>query len=440
MLAGAAGQVTGLGGPLTSRGPSHLLPHLRRHAPPPLLEPLVNGKQGPLKHWNAEAEAQLLARLRTVGLSERIVRVGVLDAAGIRLAAVKLQAGDWETGVFSLRRLNRDAVRVLETCFSPPTRCDHVDVWAAVPYTGPDGIKWHWPVFSVSCWRDNFLATVGNGLRPAEILGRVSTVRYDPLFLRHTVDRDLPPRKSVFSAPVPNLEPPQDLVDARGLVSVSALVRGPQTGRMVAITIDDGPHPVVTPLMLHILRQAHVRATFFLVGEKILQYPQLFLDILAGGHQVGNHGFTNRRLATLALAQAAGELHHTSVLMERLGHERVRIMRPAGGEIGADGLALCGRLGLTAVFWTKNTGDWQPRAPAEIARAALYGVRPGDIILMHQGRPESALALREIVAGLQRIGLRPVRIEDLAIGARIVRGSPQQVFEELKRLGCLERE
>ncbi|MBC7289556.1 MAG: polysaccharide deacetylase family protein, partial [Armatimonadetes bacterium] len=404
-------------------------PHLRNHAPVPLLEPLNGEEEGAVKGWSPE-EGRLLSRLEGLRLAHRVAKVAVLDAAGIRLAAVKLQAGNWETGEFSLRELNRDAVHVLETCFSPPTSCDHVDLWAAVPYNGPDGRYWHWPVFSVSCWRGNFARVVGNGLTPAELLASVSMVRYDPLFLQHAVDGPLAQSRNFFAEPVPKLRP--TVLTTSKSVEARAIVRGSPQDRTVAITIDDGPNPIVTPLILHILHQAGVRATFFVVGEKIIQYPQLFLDIVSAGHEVGNHAFTDRRLVDLSLQEAASELVATSRLIEQMARIPCHLMRPPGGEIDAEKLALCARLGLTAVFWSKNTGDWQPKPASAIVSAALNNVRGGDIVLLHNGRPESALALREIVAALKQMGLQPGRVSDLSPGAVIHSGSPDQVVARLR--------
>lgn len=440
----AAGSFTapaGTGSPGSPAIPSHLRPHLYPHAPPALLEPLENDDKNVLKGWNVALERALRQAMSREGVRQRIVRIGVLEAGGLRLAAVKLQAGGWQTGEFSIKLLHSDALGTLAACFGAPVNCDHVDLWVAVPYAGPGGNKWHWPVFSLSCWRGNWQAVSNSQLSAADKLSALSLVRYDPVFLRFAVDRASTQLARGFQAPVPHING-----NARGsqlppaASPVQAFVRGPRNTNMVAITIDDGPHPVTTTLMLHILAQEHTRVTFFVVGQKILHYPQLLIDIAAAGHELGNHAFTNRRLPDLPPATARAELTETSRLIEALGRQRCSLVRPPGGEIDGRTLQLCKTLGLLPVFWSRNTGDWQPKPASDIVRAALAAVRGGDVILLHQGRPESALALREIILGLRQKGLEPGRVADILPYSPRLEGSAEAVLAQLHAMGCLKNE
>ncbi|MCD6352379.1 MAG: polysaccharide deacetylase family protein [Armatimonadetes bacterium] len=421
--------------------PSHLRPHLVDHAPPALLVPLENGSPGVLKGWDEPIEALLARELRKSGLSERLVKVGVMQAGGLRLAVVKLQAGVWRTGRFSVARLTSDCEQVLKACFSPQVHCDHVDLWAAVPYEGPDGIKWHWPVFSMSCWRDNYAAAAPRNLHGLALLRQLSMLRFDPLFLKYAADAADVQGPEIFDLPVPRLDGWSfDARSERVSGRLHVLQSGARSSRYVAITIDDGPHPATTSLMLHFLAQQRARVTFFVVGEKILHYPQLLLDIVGAGHEVGDHCFTNRRLPKLSLNAVAAELGETARLIELLTKSPCRLMRPPGGDVDVRSLELCGALGLMPVFWSRNTGDWRDIPAASIAAAALDGVKGGDIILMHQGRIESALALREILAGLRRKGLQPGRISDLLPDAPLLSGNARQILERLRAAGCLREE
>ncbi|MGD9518996.1 MAG: polysaccharide deacetylase family protein [Armatimonadota bacterium] len=418
--------------------PSHLRPHLFDHAPPALLEPIGDFSGEVIKGWNAEAERQLLANLTEAGLAERVVKTGVLDAAGLRLGIVKLQAGVWNTGQFSVKQLEKDAARVLAACFSDNVRADHADVWAAVPYEGPDSIQWHWPVFSMSCWRDNYNKVLASGLPLEGSLQQLSMLRYDPLFLTHAPDHVEARGTNIFNMAVPDLSgwrapALNPLKEGR----LSVLRRGSDRSRTVAITIDDGPHPGTTPLMLKILAEQDARVTFFVVGQSILHYPQLFLDMVSAGHEIGNHCFTDRRLPKLPLHVAAAELGETARLIEALSRQRIHLMRPPGGDLDAKTLRLCSQMGFLPVFFSRNTGDWRPRSSSDIVRAALQGVKGGDIILMHQGRTESALALREILAGLRQMGLQPGTVSDLMADAPLMSGPADKVIADLRVVGCV---
>ncbi len=182
--------------------PSHLRPHLYDYAPPALLEPLDNDDPSLLKGWSPLDEQSLQQSLAAAELTEKVIKIAVYRGFGCRMAAVKLQAGDWETGRFSVAELNSDAVKVLKAVFDGPDRFDHLDLWAAVPLTGPDQVKWHWPVFSVSAWKRQF-DEIGNAIdTPVEALGKVGLVRYDPMLLEYASDRaDLAPDAMTLGMP-----------------------------------------------------------------------------------------------------------------------------------------------------------------------------------------------------------------------------------------------
>ncbi len=192
--------------------------------------------------------------------------------------------------------------------------------------------------------------------------------------------------------------------------------------------------------MLKVLAEENAHATFFLVGEKVLQHPQLLREIVEGGNEVGNHTFTHHRLPDLRPDGVRAELKETSRLIEALTGKRCRLMRPPGGDMHASSLGICQELGLLPVFWTRNTGDWQDRPVHEVVARALKNIRAGDVILIHQARPDSAEALREIILGIRRLGLRPGCVGDLLDGAPLIRGKAPSVIAQLQAKGALVRE
>lgn len=417
--------------------PSHLRPHLYDHAPAALLEPIGDGDL--LKGWSIEDEKVLYADLEASALHQRVVKVAVLRSAGLRLAAVKLQAGEWATGRFSLWTLHEDALRVMQVAFDGAAQCDHLDLWAAVAWRGQDGETWHWPVFSLSTWRENYERARRLFASPQDLLAQVSLIRYDPLLLDYVPD----PAEQVSQAitlPMPNLDAVSATPQGTPAKLCEAMQAGSPSTKTVAITLDDGPHPVITPLILRVLREAGVKATFFVVGEKVLQYPQLFRDILTAGQEVGNHTFTHRRLTRLPPAVVQAELAETTRLMMRLGAPPCRLMRPPGGDFNEAALEACRDQGLLPVFWTRNTGDWKGRPVRDVVRSALEGVRAGEIILLHQGGPECVPALAEILAGLRSAGLRPGCVGELLPSAPLFRGNSRQVLAQLRANRCLVSE
>lgn len=155
---------------------------------------------------------------------------------------------------------------------------------------------------------------------------------------------------------------------------------------VVALTFDDGPDPRFTPAILDILRQEHVPATFFVVGRNALLYPDLVRQELADGHVVGNHTFDH-----LTLADAGPELIRSEI---RMGQEAIQeagggtptLFRPPDGLISAALPAVARELGYRVVLWSAAVENHTAPTPVLMVRRVLRLVRPGSIILLHDGR------------------------------------------------------
>lgn len=155
---------------------------------------------------------------------------------------------------------------------------------------------------------------------------------------------------------------------------------------LVAITLDDGPDPQTTPRMLQVLADADVTATFFVLLSRANLYPEILMDTVAAGHEIGLHGLDHRRLTSLP----AKELYHRtsrakSDLEGRIGRE-VRWFRPPYGAQNVAVWRAVRRARMTSVFWGPSTWDWKADVdPAERRARALSAARPGAIVLAHDG-------------------------------------------------------
>jgi peptidoglycan/xylan/chitin deacetylase (PgdA/CDA1 family) len=182
----------------------------------------------------------------------------------------------------------------------------------------------------------------------------------------------------------------------------------------VALTFDDGPWPGTTRAILGILRRMHVRATFFLVGSRAARAPALVRAIARGGHAIGNHSWSHpmhpafRRLPRERLH---AELARTNQALERLGVEPA-LFRPPGGSVDGRVVAAALELGMRTVLWDVDPRDWADGArPAALAASVLRQVRPGSIVLLHDGGGDgwtTVRALPAIVRGIRAMGLRLV--------------------------------
>jgi peptidoglycan/xylan/chitin deacetylase (PgdA/CDA1 family) len=187
---------------------------------------------------------------------------------------------------------------------------------------------------------------------------------------------------------------------------------GGHRGHYVALTFDDGPG-AYTPLALRILRRAHARATFFLVGRNLVRGPDLPRQELALG-VLGDHTWTHPDLPRLTLPEMDAELARTQAAIVGLVHQPVRLFRPPYGAHDRAVDAEAHRLGMLEVLWSVDSADSVGANYRQIERLVLRRIRPGSIVLMHENHGQTIRALKYfILPGLRRRGLTPVSIPRL---------------------------
>jgi len=198
------------------------------------------------------------------------------------------------------------------------------------------------------------------------------------------------------------------------------LIRGPREGKRVALTFDDGPSERFTPKVLDILREHHVPATFFVCGKNAEEHPDLLRRIVAEGHEVGNHTYSHLFTYFKTRRRLAEEIDRTQETIEKVTGIKTRIFRPPYGARWFGLVPTLLERGMHMVLWSATGYDWKKDVPG-ITKAALRELKPGAIILMHDGRdtlPTSEIdrsrtvqALPAIIAGARERGytFSPVR-------------------------------
>ena len=170
----------------------------------------------------------------------------------------------------------------------------------------------------------------------------------------------------------------------RGAAAALALPRTLPGATGVALTFDDGPHPEGTPAILELLARHRATATFFVVGEQVRKRPALVARLRAQGHQVALHGDRHRLQLKLGRATLLDDLQRGTAAIEDAVGERPRWHRPPYGIYSPSGLAAARAAGLEPLLWSRWGKDWRGlTTPARIARRALRGLLPGDVILLH---------------------------------------------------------
>lgn len=173
----------------------------------------------------------------------------------------------------------------------------------------------------------------------------------------------------------------------------------------VALTFDDGPHPVLTPKLLDILRQQGVRATFYVIGRSVEAHPEIARRIVAEGHEIANHTWSHPALPSVGAARLHEELRKTMEVIQRVTGRKPTNMRPPYGAIN-DRVrqAILRDHGLDVIMWSVDPLDWK-RPGAEVVRRRLVeGATPGGILLAHDIHPGTIEAVPGAIRDLKARG------------------------------------
>ena len=198
---------------------------------------------------------------------------------------------------------------------------------------------------------------------------------------------------------------------AHALPSNLLFMRGSQENpKRVALTFDDGPDEM-TPRYLRTLDQLHVRATFFLLGMNAERRPELVRSIVAAGHEVASHGYSHRAFPSLDGNALVDELIHTADLLPPSPTARP-LVRPPRGELTPASLARVAFAGYTTVLWSLDSDDCRTTDSLEV-QERVARVRPGEIVLMHEGQSWTLSALPAIVGRLRRAGFELTTVGEL---------------------------
>ena len=184
----------------------------------------------------------------------------------------------------------------------------------------------------------------------------------------------------------------------------------PGRERMVALTFDDGPHPVCTAELLDGLKARGVRATFFVIGENAKSEPQLVARAAAEGHRIGNHTYSHVRLTDCSEEASLGEVSRTNELLYEITGSVTEYIRPP---FGLWSRLLEESFPLRVVLWDVDPMDWKHRDADYIVREVLSAVEDGSIILLHDIYETSVEAALRIVDRLQAEGYVFVTVDEL---------------------------
>lgn len=191
---------------------------------------------------------------------------------------------------------------------------------------------------------------------------------------------------------------------------------GSEDKNQVALTFDDGPNPEYTPQILAVLDKYHVKATFFMVGDMTQQYPNVVREVADQGHEVADHSMTHPEAPKVDSQRLRQEVQGTAQLLERISGKKIKYFRPPYGYFDAAYFQACRDNNMNVVLWSIVPRDWE-QPPAEvIAQRVATEIRPGAIVLLHDGggdRRQTVKALPLIIEAIQAKGLQAVTLSQL---------------------------
>ena len=200
--------------------------------------------------------------------------------------------------------------------------------------------------------------------------------------------------------------------DFRGKTIEAVPVSGDR--KVIALTFDDGPWPEATNSILYILRQYNVRATFFMIGRNVRNFPERARQVVEHGHAVANHSW-NHRYHVHAPAEAAAEIDNTDIWIERATGVRSHLFRPPGGFMHTGMPTYAAGKGQVVVMWSADSKDYYASS-ARIVSNVLSKASPGGIVLFHDGggdRRNTIAALPKIITSLREQGYEFVTVPQL---------------------------
>ena len=178
----------------------------------------------------------------------------------------------------------------------------------------------------------------------------------------------------------------------------------------VAITFDDGPHSVCTPLLLDGLKERGVPASFFLLGQCIEGREGIVKRMQEEGHLIGNHTYSHKDLTSLRREEAEREVLRTSNAIYEVTGVYTAFVRPPYGRWPEE---LEFHVTMVPVLWTLDSRDWEIKDASAVAEEVLSQAESGSVILLHDCYKSSVEAAFQIIDGLTERGYEFVTVDEL---------------------------
>jgi len=211
--------------------------------------------------------------------------------------------------------------------------------------------------------------------------------------------------------------------DQAVIVRRDTIYRIPSSEKVVALTFDDGPSPVWTPRILDVLKEARVKATFFMLGMHVQRYPDVARRVAEEGHEIGNHTYDHHGVFYYKPEELNREVGDAEKIIKSITGVKTKYFRPPKAWLTRKEKEQLKDMGYETVLWSLNSKDWVTFDDRYIVNYILHHVRPGDILLFHDSggvfkpeggkRKETVKAVSRLIEKLRERGYRFVTISQL---------------------------
>ena len=177
--------------------------------------------------------------------------------------------------------------------------------------------------------------------------------------------------------------------------------------KLVALTFDDGPHPVFTNELLDLFKEKGIKATFFVTGKNIEKHNNIINRMIAEGHELGNHSYSHNNLIFKKKNKIKEEIQKTDSLLRELGVKGDIHFRPPFGRLLFAASAVLASLNKKVIMWNVPTKDFKENDPNVILKRIYKRIKPGSIIVLHD-------------SGVERPGKRIDRIVTITVVKKLI--------------------
>ncbi|SUV03948.1 polysaccharide deacetylase [Priestia megaterium] len=203
-------------------------------------------------------------------------------------------------------------------------------------------------------------------------------------------------------------------------LGVNVIKRGRDLSK-IAFTFDDGPNPIYTPILLDLLKENEVKATFFVVGTKVEKYPELIQRMHNEGHLIGIHNYVHHSNWLMSPWKVRKGLKNTAKVIESITGVTPMYYRPPWGMLNI--FDFIGRGKYKIILWSIMAEDWRTAGGSEKIKKRLANIKGGDVILLHDcgdtlgaesEAPRNTInALRDVLKTVKTKGFTCVRVDEL---------------------------